>query len=395
MESDVQETPAAEQWLSRFLPLPYRIATLIVLGFWLYANNLTHLSAHTIDTPSLLRHPPSPQAHRSVTRLATTLTLPLLACLLCHALYPTTLLPTLYLFAFVPGALALPAVGGLQLSRRGRARFLSTLRRVSVGGLAPENEGRFADVLVADVLTSYAKPVADLWVVGCAVLKGEGVLGAAVDRRCGGGWVVPGLIAVPFLIRFRQCAIEAMRAREHGKTGFQHMANALKYATAFPVLLISALKRESHPELMWASETGLSRLWLLAVFTNSLYSFYWDVTKDWDLTLFAPAQERNAPEQPWGLRRQRVFQPDVLYYAAIVVDLLLRCTWSLKLSVHLYHVNDLEAGIFFLELLEILRRWMWVFLRVETEWVRQRGAITLDSVPLVDTVGPHAKIDDD
>lgn len=173
------------------------------------------------------------------------------------------------------------------------------------------------------------------------------------------------------------------------------MANALKYATAFPVLIVSALKRESHPDRMWASETGLSRLWVLAVFTNSLYSFYWDVTKDWDLTLFCSAAERNAPDQPWGLRRQRVFQPDVLYYAAIVVDLLLRCTWSLKLSVHLYHLNDLEGGIFIIELLEILRRWMWVFLRVETEWVRQRGAVTLDSVPLIDTNGPHAKIDDE
>jgi hypothetical protein len=42
-----------------------------------------------------------------------------------------------------------------------------------------------------------------------------------------------------------------------------------------------------------------------------------------------------------------------------------------------------------------LRRWMWVFLRVETEWIRQRGVVTLDAVPLVDTAGPHAKIDDD
>ena len=196
-------------------------------------------------------------------------------------------------------------------------------------------------------------------------------------------------------IRFRQCLIEAKRAREHGKTGFQHMANALKYATAFPVLLISSLKRETNPALMWASESGLSKLWLIAVFTNSLYSFYWDVAKDWDLTLFSSKDERNAADQPWGLRRQRLFQPDVLYYAAIVVDLLLRCSWSIKLSVHLYAYGDLEGGIFLIEMFEILRRWMWVYLRVETEWIRQRGAVTLDSMPLVDTAGPHAKIDDD
>lgn len=32
MEADVQESPIAEQWLNRLLPLPYRVATLIVLG---------------------------------------------------------------------------------------------------------------------------------------------------------------------------------------------------------------------------------------------------------------------------------------------------------------------------------------------------------------------------
>lgn len=30
---------------------------------------------------------------------------------------------------------------------------------------------------------------------------------------------------------------------------------------------------------MWAGETGLSCLWLLAVFTNSLYSFYWNMAE--------------------------------------------------------------------------------------------------------------------
>lgn len=57
-----------------------------------------------------------------------------------------------------------------------------------------------------------------------------------------------------------------------------------------------------------------------------------------------------------------------MYYGAIVVDLMLRCTWSFKLSPHLDHFNDLEGGIFVMEFLEVLRRWMWIFFRVETEW---------------------------
>ena len=57
-----------------------------------------------------------------------------------------------------------------------------------------------------------------------------------------------------------------------------------------------------------------------------------------------------------------------MYYGAILIDLLLRCTWSLKLSPHLDHFNDLEGVIFVMEVLEVLRRWMWIFFRIETEW---------------------------
>lgn len=120
---------------------------------------------------------------------------------------------------------------------------------------------------------------------------------------------------------------------------------------------------------------------------NSLYSFYWDVVKDWDLTLFTRA--RSHPEQPYGLRRVRIFGMSELYYAVIAVDLLLRCTWSLKLSVHLEHFNDIEGGIFLLELLEVFRRWMWAFFRVEAEWIRGRQAGDV----LLDELGP--KIDED
>lgn len=86
------------------------------------------------------------------------------------------------------------------------------------------------------------------------------------------------------------------------------------------------------------------------------------------MTLFSSEDERSDPEHPYGLRRARYFYRKELYYIAIVVDLLLRCTWSFKLSPHLDHFNDLEGGIFLMEILEVFRRWMWIFFRVETEW---------------------------
>lgn len=73
----------------------------------------------------------------------------------------------------------------------------------------------------------------------------------------------------------------------------------------------------------------------------------------------------------------------------IGVDLLLRYAWAFKLSPHLDHFYDIEGGIFLLELLEIFRRFLWVFFRVETEWVRARHS---SDVQLID-LGP--KLDED
>ena len=68
-----------------------------------------------------------------------------------------------------------------------------------------------------------------------------------------------------------------------------------------------------------------------------------------------------------GLRSQLLFQDPLIYYVAIFINFVLRFTWSLKLSSHLHHVADLEVGVFLIEALEVLRRWIWVFIRVEWE----------------------------
>ena len=64
--------------------------------------------------------------------------------------------------------------------------------------------------------------------------------------------------------------------------------------------------------------------------------------------------------------------PTWMYQLAILLDLLLRFFWSLKLSSHLHHLVEWQGGMFSMELLEILRRWVWVFFRVEWEVVRRR-----------------------
>lgn len=279
------------------------------------------------------------------------------------------------------------------MSRNGRSRTLATLKRISIGGIAEAQDGKFGDILLADALTSYAKVLGDLFVSLCMFFSRESST-ATPNRNCGGAFWVPFIIAIPSLIRLRQCVTEYFRVQRANKRSGQissatgwggvHLANALKYSTAFPVIILSALQRSPHTSRFAVSEATLFRMWMGAVIVNSGYSFYWDVARDWDLSLFSSPQERNSPEHPWGLRRHRYFHAKEFYYAAIVMDALLRCTWSLKLSPHLDHFNDLEGGIFMMEVLEVFRRWVWIFFRVETEWVRNNRGPASDDILLGD-----------
>ena len=107
------------------------------------------------------------------------------------------------------------------------------------------------------------------------------------DRNCGGAYMVPMIISIPSMIRLRQCLIEFLRVRNnpnknastgwggcaglpfltaYTKTGLtkasrQHLANALKYSSAFPVIILSALQRGTDPKSIGMSEEGLFRLW--------------------------------------------------------------------------------------------------------------------------------------
>ncbi|POS81480.1 EXS family protein [Diaporthe helianthi] len=410
----MDDDPAVEPQLDSFsltFPLPYRVAFIIVLAVWGWGINLHHLYNLKIDVPLLIRYPQRPSAshpphHRSTYRLATVLSSTFAFSILTFWLFshgdpklvvyydwmPMTYLAVLAMLFILP-------LRPLALSHGGRSRLLATLKRVSIGGLAQASDGKFGDVLLADVLTSYAKVMGDLLVCLCMMFfhGPDGSATARPDRNCGGRVVVPLIMALPYAIRLRQCLIEFVRVRAapYNQTtgwGGQHLANACKYATAFPVLLFSALQRSMPDDPPGVSKKGMYRAWVAACLVNSLYSFYWDVAKDWDLTLFSGRRERNSPEHAPGLRRRLLVGGPALYYLVIAVDLMLRCTWSLKLSPHLDHIVDFEYSIFVIEFLEVFRRWVWIFFRVETEWLRNNVVSTglaVDDILLGDYQGKY------
>ncbi|GAA6052303.1 hypothetical protein JCM3770_007240 [Rhodotorula araucariae] len=510
-------------------PLPFRIVALSALTALGFATNLHLLSALGIDTAQVLdvRLPhaharaaiapppgaPPPYVHpsRLYPPLYTLGTLTLawtISAWLVHSKLTAGDLHAVVAYRAFPVAVAAAVCialcwPGTALCRTERYRFLQSLRRIispSLNAAVP-----FCDIILADILTSSAKVLGDVWLAGCLVVNGEGLADAA-GNECKRVWGVPFMISLPYLFRFRQCLSEVYTRST--PTPKRSLLNALKYATAFPVVILSAMQtvigdpfdgdEEPHEAgERWIGRTALFNLWLAAVLVNSMYSFWWDVTNDWGLSLLtrsgwssspsvsyafihppphshhsgggaslrdlppasrvtssthAPAHSRArslltlqpytaagsgslavpgagasshddaaaltsttfppAPSRPHtptpsspkpsslspastgggarGLGHSRAFStaaapnlsypflrpilllPDpALYYLAIALDLLLRLTWSLKLSSHLHSAQEVESGVFAVELLEVVRRWMWVYLRIEWEAVRK------------------------
>lgn len=233
----------------------------------------------------MIRYPAhgDPPIHLSVYRFATVLSAPLVISLLFFSalthggqqerVVAFQLLPNITLVLVFALAFIIPHRWLYPRSlwpTDGRTRLLRTFRRISIGGLARTEDGKFGDVLLADALTSYARPLSEVYIALSMMFTRRSTTGK-IDRSS--TVAVPILLAVPFLIRFRQCLLD------------NQPYNAAKYATAFPAILLSTLMRL---DTGYFTSGNLSSFWMIAALTNALYSFYWDVARDWDLTLFSP-----------------------------------------------------------------------------------------------------------
>jgi hypothetical protein len=212
--------------------------------------------------------------YRSTYRLATFISVPFVALLILFWLITRgdpksvqawEILPNFYILVLI-ACFFLPFH---LVSGSGRYRFLITLKRISIGGIAEAQDGKFGDILLADALTSYAKVLGDFYISLCMFVSRRSSTGRP-DRNCGGTLIVPLILAVPSLIRLRQCLIEYGRAHRasrkldsfgKGQAG-THLANALKYSTAFPVIILSAIQRSHDPKTSSVSDVTLFRIWL-------------------------------------------------------------------------------------------------------------------------------------
>ncbi|XP_074309703.1 phosphate transporter PHO1 homolog 10-like [Silene latifolia] len=116
------------------------------------------------------------------------------------------------------------------------------------------------------------------------------------------------------------------------------------------------------------------------------YNTYWDLVVDWGLL------RRNSKN--FYLRDRLLVSHKSVYYIAMVINVLLRATW-LQYVLE-FRVNGLRKTAFSttISCLEIIRRGMWNFFRLENEHLNNVGKFrAFRSVPL--PFNYHGQDDDD
>lgn len=181
---------------------------------------------------------------------------------------------------------------------------------------------------------------------------------------------------IPYWIRCFQCLRRLVQERES-----VHGYNALKYLMAIVAVVIRTL---------YELKNGTA--WLVMALISSamamVYNTYWDIVVDWGLL------RRNSKN--FYLRKRLLVSHKSVYYIAMVINILLRAAWLqlvLEFNVHGLRKTAISTTI---SCLEIIRRGIWNFFRLENEHLNNVGKFrAFRSVPLPFNYHDRGNADDD
>lgn len=350
--------------LDDLLPLPFRILALLVLGAWLWLLTLRIASTRNINLTYLLKLDPSTQLTTQHELRCVNVTITSVATYLLYSLLHDSTTQELTLWDVLP----LFAIAWTlhQLCSPRTSRLSTSLARVFKGGI--NRDIRTNDIVLSDTLTSYSKVLVDLAVYICHLYNFQTCLpkntGPTLDRKCGEQVLLDTMVgSIPNFIRLSQCM------QEWRVTGdSMHLWNFLKYSSNIPVLVTGLLMRQRD---------GYTGIWVFFAMLNSGYSFWWDINNDWNLNLFKFGHRTVGDD--W-LRVKLHYDIREFYYLAIIFDFIGRFVWVAKFLPSpekgdtIFYIGatmlfSTESGWFALEVLEILRRWVWVFIKLEVDYI--------------------------
>ncbi|KAA8547964.1 hypothetical protein F0562_004393 [Nyssa sinensis] len=172
------------------------------------------------------------------------------------------------------------------------------------------------------------------------------------------------IAVIPYWVRFLQCLRRLFDERD-----VMHALNGLKYFSTIAAVVMRTgydLKWGVTWKIMAAASSGVA----------TIASTYWDIVIDWGLL-------RRNSRNPW-LRDKLLVSNKSVYFVAMVLNVILRLAWMQSVlgfrEAPFLHRTALTAVV---ASLEIIRRGIWNFFRLENEHLNNVGKYrAFKSVPL-------------
>ncbi|CAF3580367.1 unnamed protein product [Rotaria sordida] len=173
------------------------------------------------------------------------------------------------------------------------------------------------------------------------------------------------LLMLPSWFRFAQC----IRRYRDTKHAFPHLVNAGKYASGFFVVITNSLRRATIKKYAHKETANpFLFLWIIVSIIGTVYKLTWDLKMDWGFF------DKKAGTNKY-LREQLVYSSKIYYYVAIVENILFRFAWTINIFIHFHEYSAEYADLigFCFGIVEIFRRFIWNFFRLENEHLNNCG----------------------
>nr|XP_009775848.1 PREDICTED: phosphate transporter PHO1 homolog 9-like [Nicotiana sylvestris] len=357
------------QYMDNIFPL-YSLFGFIVLHMLMYAGNIYYWRRFRVNYPFIFGFNEGTElGYRQVLLLASGLAVLALAAALANLdmemdpktrsfgtvteLIPLALVVVLLLITFCP----------LNIIYRSSRFFL--IRCAWHCLCAPLYKVTLPDFFLADQITSQVQAIRSLQFYVCYYVWGNF---RTRSNKCQDSSVYQILYIVVAIIPFWSRFIQCLRRLFEEKDSMQGL-NSLKYFSTIVALVMRTLydqKRGTFWKVMAASTSGIT----------TVANTYWDIVIDWGLL------QRNSKNR-W-LRDKLLVPHKIVYFVAIVLDIILRLVWmQLVLDIQELPFLHKKAFVAVVASLEILRRGMWNFFRLENEHLNNVGKYrAFKSVPL-------------
>jgi hypothetical protein len=149
----------------------------------------------------------------------------------------------------------------------------------------------------------------------------------------------------------------------------RHIFNICKYLSAVSVVVFDALQGSvrsgDHFNVSELLKPNFYQgMWILSVVVKTTFNIYWDYTQVVAFSLVVAACcIVTVWLQEWGrFASSALAFPKWKYRVITVFNAILRCAWTLGISPN---AGYSEAFALFLQVLEVVRRTLWVFPRIE------------------------------